>query len=162
MGNPLLKIQCKVQTFNLLFAIFDRKSNHFMLCFDIPIAKNVVSCFFTLGLEWSLKQTLMNIYIVTLGNLYPLICSPAWTGSPLGRASSASCWILLWWTTWGGHAKTMSFPPTPLLIYFSLKRGMKKWGGENNGDLEKKKKCWCRQLLIVSLSVGSRILSYKL
>ena len=40
MGNPLLKIQCKVQTFNLLFAIFDRKSNHFkMLRFDIPIVK---------------------------------------------------------------------------------------------------------------------------
>ena len=54
MGNPLLKIQCKVQTFNLLFAIFERKSNHLMLRFDIPIVKNVVSGFFTLGLGWSL------------------------------------------------------------------------------------------------------------
>lgn len=135
MGNPLLKIQCKVQTFNLLFAIFDRKSNHFkMLRFDIPIVKMLYLV--SILLDWNgLFNRLW--WIFYLISTFSCAHQPE-KGSPLGRASSASCWILLWWTTWGGHAKTMSLPPTPPLIFFSPKHGMKKEGEKIMVILKKK------------------------
>ena len=90
--------QGKVHTLNVIFALFDRQSNHFMLYFYIPIVKMLYLASFTLELEfslthfdgcicWQYSESInqmpkwsfsYRILYLDSGNLYPLICSPAW------------------------------------------------------------------------------------